>query len=202
MTRVAIDAKFFPHIIDEIFSHASASTLLALRVNREWRERAERKVAYHVCVAQTVAETESLPRATPVLQAPEQEFLGILKTDSPESTAPTFLSFASVIDLQIPKLNKQVVPLLAHCSSDAIFRCHRLCHFATPANVTPKVRRVVLFATDSGQLESAAATNTTLASGLTTSQVRSTWFYTSETATAVARKTSPTSASASASLEV
>lgn len=148
MTRIMIDAKFFPHIIDEIFWHASASTLLALRVNREWRERAERKVAYHVCVAQTVAETESLPRATPVLQAPEQDFLGILKPGFPESTAPTFLSSAVVVDFHVPKFDRKIAPLLAHCSPDAVFRCHSFCHFATPATVTPKARRVVLFCID------------------------------------------------------
>lgn len=148
MTRVTVDAKFFPHIIDEIFAHASSSTLLALRVNREWRKRAERKVAYHVCVTETIADSDFLPRATTVVQSPEEEFPGVLGPGSPDLSAPSFLSSAAVVDVNLPKFDRKVACTLKHCSQDAVLRCFKLCYFTAPAKVTPKVYRVVLFCSD------------------------------------------------------
>lgn len=143
-----IDAKFFPHVIDEIFAHASGPALLKLRVNREWRRRAERKLAYHICVAETVADTESLPRKTSVIQSPEGDILGALKTGSHGSSAPSFLSSAVIVDLHVPKVDKKVAPILTHCSTEVVLRSHKCCPINATSGFIPRARRVVLFCKD------------------------------------------------------
>lgn len=148
MPQVTVDAKFFPHIIDEIFAQASRSTLLALRINREWRKRAERMLAYHVRVTETVTDSESLPRKTPIVQSSDGDMLGVIKVGSPDSAAPVFLSSTVVIDLHVPNFDKKVAPILTHCSSNVAVRCHNLCRFYSPVGLTPKIGRVVLFFKD------------------------------------------------------
>lgn len=147
MTRVKLDAAFYPHIIDEIFDHACPTTLLALRVNREWRQRAERKVASHVCVG-TFTTSDSPPCPALILKTQTKSKLGVFRSGPAKSTAPSFIKSVAVVDLHVPKFDKKVAALFGNSASDVVIRIPDICHFTAPPSLVPKARRVVLFCKD------------------------------------------------------
>lgn len=147
MPNVIIDADFFPHIVDSIFAHASSAALLALRVNTQWRRRAEHQLAHHICV---VVNTESmeLPQSiTYHLVSTENEPIGRYTStcldDVDGTVLPSFLSSTEVIDLNLLKFTSGVARLLQHVPSSATYRCTSTCDLSH-LNVPARSRVVIL----------------------------------------------------------
>lgn len=129
MPSKGLDAAFFPHVIDSIFASASPAALLALRVNRTWRRRAERQLAYHVCVVATHADRPT-SEVKYHLKTAERELIGVFKAadfSNPSTVFPSFLTSTAVVDLWIPTFDENVARILQHAPDNVTYRCCERC---------------------------------------------------------------------------
>lgn len=143
----SLDADFYPHIIDWVFAYASPPALLALRVNREWRRRAERQLAYHVSLVAT--QDEEPPSEITYSLTSAAGWIGRFKNaDVADFNAPvpSFLSSTAAVDLNFSKFNEDVACLLQHVPRNVTYRCPEVCDLSELQ--LPPRSRVVLLARD------------------------------------------------------
>lgn len=150
MPPIVIDAEFFPHIIDSIFLHAPAAALLALRVNSEWRDRAERQLAYHVCLSKRPSSEDpsSSDEGGYELRTGNRDIIGVWKLSDLRTQwafMPSFLSLTAVVDLDLPHIDSDVSFILQHFRPRLSYRCHRSCDLAGFEEQNP---RIIVFAQD------------------------------------------------------
>ena len=111
-----LDADFFPHIVDLVFAHASPPALLALRVNREWQRRAERQLAYHVCVVDTQSKESPSKIVYHLITSqgcePIYRYTSTALEDCVWTVFPSFLSSTVVVDMDILEFNSSVARIL------------------------------------------------------------------------------------------
>lgn len=75
--RMMVDQSYFPHIVEGILAAASPESLLALRVNKEWRKLAEVRLGYHICLTLRVELLDDgTQREVYRLRAGDRTFLG------------------------------------------------------------------------------------------------------------------------------
>lgn len=139
---MTLDAAFFPHIIDEIFAYAPPASLLALRANKAWRQRAESQLPYHVLVdhTQSVFGHYTIVRARR-RQPPSWKISA--------SINPSFLAATRVVDLNVAWVEIGFSRMLRHCPRQITFRCRHRCYLS-PLSLpnVPQPSCLVLFAND------------------------------------------------------
>lgn len=146
-----LDATFFPHIIDEIFSSASPAALLVLRrVSKEWRQRAEAHLPFHVYVA-------NAPQTGGRYVVQTSSTVSRWDSTTTFSANPAILVSAAVVDLDVPWLNIAVARILRFCPPQVTIRCHGYCDLSRPGPPTPSC--LVLFAIEARIPESSSYWN-------------------------------------------
>lgn len=109
--RSTLDHQFYPHLIDSIFAHAetlSISHLLSLRVSPAWRERVDRRIAYHLVLEGNMVPIEvhsGLLRCR--LMTVTAENLAEAK-----ALQPSWARFVRVIDVDATSKHKDLCELL------------------------------------------------------------------------------------------
>lgn len=131
-----IDQAYYAHIIDAIFAAASPTALLAMRVNQEWRQLAERRVAYHVCVTSRQVFAGGKGRTIYTLRAGDRTVLGsfsdLVNIDTPTKRMsiaslppiPQYIVHTRVLDLFINDVPRAVMLMLLFVRPTVVVRCH------------------------------------------------------------------------------
>lgn len=143
-----IDSAFFQHIIESIFDSASAESLFALRVNREWKALAEPRLAYHIVVTSCKESVGQYSRTVYRLRAGDRFVLGVFQdvisfTALPPS--PPYMAHTKVVDLLVSEVTPAVRFALMSCGPNVVFRCHPAPTLTGGLGHLPRAACVVLF---------------------------------------------------------
>lgn len=121
MPRI-ISSLYYPHIVDTIFDHAPLASLLVMRcANKVWREKADRRIAYHL-----VVKGDSTPFEVHAGLVGER-----LMTVTEENMArakeiqPSWAKFVRVIDIGATPCHKEVCRLLSAWKVDESYETIR-----------------------------------------------------------------------------
>lgn len=113
-----IDHRYYPHIVDEIFSHAEIAgiaSLLPLRsASKAWRERVDRKIAYHLVLKGNMVPIEvhsGLLQCRLVTVTAEN-------LDDAKDLHPSWARFVRVIDVDATSKHKDLCELLTAWNVD------------------------------------------------------------------------------------
>lgn len=143
-----IDRAFFQHIIELIFHSASAESLFALRVNREWKSLAEPRLAYHIVVTSRKEPVGQYSRTVYRLRAGDRFVLGVFHDVSSFTAlppSPPYMAHTKVVDFLVPEVTPAVRVALMSCGPNVVFRCHSAPALTGGLGHLPRAACVVLF---------------------------------------------------------
>lgn len=115
-------ASMLPHIVDSVIDHAPNASLLALRVNKEFRALADSHLAYHITVVKPRLAHYSRMDAYDVTSA--RGPIGRIKytPEMQQTIAGSFLRSARVVDIVVNRKWSSMVYTLVRCCRGAAFR--------------------------------------------------------------------------------
>lgn len=117
-----LDSIYYPHIIDTIFDNAPLAALIAMRVaNKAWREKADRRLAYHL-----VLKGNSTPIEVHAGLVGER-FMTITEDnlEQAKTLKPSWAKFVRIVDLDATSCHKDVCRLLSAWKVDESYETLR-----------------------------------------------------------------------------
>lgn len=117
-----IHSLYYPHVVDVIFDHAPLAALLVMRcANKAWREKADRRIAYHLVVK---------GNSTPIeIHAGllGEHFMTITEDNlkHAKELQPSWAKFVRVIDIDATSCHKEVCRLLSSWKVDESYETIR-----------------------------------------------------------------------------